>query len=703
VKFVKAISLSLLCTGLLVASSSAEKIRPALIHDLPPSEFAKTLGGDPTSLLSRTERQEIESFRFDGDTVKVVAILVDWDDRPATYSKETMDTLLFSRNEWASGSMADFFDEVSYGTQAVDGDCYGWVNGGSYSGGNFNLYEFVTDIIYSLDTAIDYSQYDGNNDGYVDAVVIVRSGTGQEDSHDPTDIWSFATGYSAQNAPGPFDGGMYVTRWNTSPELQPLRDTTFPIFYSGEDSLNAIRVFAHELTHNMGLPDLYDYDAKLDLSTYTTPNDANDHPMVNYCIMAYGGYQKMHRGKTVPHLSGWCKAKLGYNEPIVLEGVDTTIIMNDIETHQNNSLFKLPIDVAEGEYFLLEYRNAQSTAQFDHFDGDYSVWLWPDLSFGADTLNSGLIITHVHDSVHWYMTNDGWPDFPNYMVALEDAGYNPSMDYTNNPGGVLSDSADWWYPYETRIGAPFTNEVPGKSIFGPGTTPSSDGYSGPTGIIVEVLSRDGDQLAVHVYNPLFFDADDDGVSDLDDNCPNTANPDQLDADGDDVGDLCDNCPLLANADQSDLDADNVGDSCDNCVNDGNPAQEDHDSDDVGDYCDNCVETHNPDQQNSDSDFLGDLCDNCPDSTNLNQADQDNDGIGDVCDALCCQLRGNVDNVGGIDIADLVYLVDFMFNDGPVPPCTGEADMDGSGEIDIADLVYVVDFMFNDGPAPVACL
>ena len=42
----------------------------------------------------------------------------------------------------------------------------------------------------------------------------------------------------------------------------------------------------------------------------------------------------------------------------------------------------------------------------------------------------------------------------------------------------------------------------------------------------------------------------------------------------------------------------------------------------------------------------------------------------------------------------------MFNEGPPPPVMEAADVDGSGgEIDIADLVYTVDFMFNDGPAP----
>ena len=58
----------------------------------------------------------------------------------------------------------------------------------------------------------------------------------------------------------------------------------------------------------------------------------------------------------------------------------------------------------------------------------------------------------------------------------------------------------------------------------------------------------------------------------------------------------------------------------------------------------------------------------------------------------------------VDIADLVYLVDYMFLGGPEPPVMAAADVDGSGGIiDIADLVYLVDFMFTDGPDPVCAL
>lgn len=64
--------------------------------------------------------------------------------------------------------------------------------------------------------------------------------------------------------------------------------------------------------------------------------------------------------------------------------------------------------------------------------------------------------------------------------------------------------------------------------------------------------------------------------------------------------------------------------------------------------------------------------------------------------------GDINGSGGPpNIADLVYLVDYMFVGGPPPPDLNLADVDGSGgDLDISDLVYLVDYMFNGGPTPV---
>ncbi len=61
---------------------------------------------------------------------------------------------------------------------------------------------------------------------------------------------------------------------------------------------------------------------------------------------------------------------------------------------------------------------------------------------------------------------------------------------------------------------------------------------------------------------------------------------------------------------------------------------------------------------------------------------------------CCVLRGDVDDNGGvINIADLVYLVSYLFQGGPPPPCMEQADLNSDGEVNVADVTRFIDCIF----------
>lgn len=61
--------------------------------------------------------------------------------------------------------------------------------------------------------------------------------------------------------------------------------------------------------------------------------------------------------------------------------------------------------------------------------------------------------------------------------------------------------------------------------------------------------------------------------------------------------------------------------------------------------------------------------------------------------------GDMDGSGQVDITDAVYLVNYIFADGPAPVDEAGGDINCSGQTDITDAVYLVNFIFSNGPPP----
>jgi len=68
----------------------------------------------------------------------------------------------------------------------------------------------------------------------------------------------------------------------------------------------------------------------------------------------------------------------------------------------------------------------------------------------------------------------------------------------------------------------------------------------------------------------------------------------------------------------------------------------------------------------------------------------------------CPEHGNLDGIPGISIADLTYLVDYLFFSGPAPDPLEAGDVDCSGGINVTDLTYLVNYLFGSGPPPCSC-
>ena len=139
--------------------------------------------------------------------------------------------------------------------------------------------------------------------------------------------------------------------------------------------------------------------------------------------------------------------------------------------------------------------------------------------------------------------------------------------------------------------------------------------------------------------------------------------------------------------ESDVDNDGTSNLCDNCPTISNLTQADTDSDLVGDTCDNCPMVANSNQANSDTDQVGNVCDICPNHYNpLQQPIKAGDANG---------------SGGTANLTDIVYVVNYVFNSGPTPNpnCRGDANGSG-GNPNLTDIIFLVNYVFNSGPAPV---
>lgn len=65
------------------------------------------------------------------------------------------------------------------------------------------------------------------------------------------------------------------------------------------------------------------------------------------------------------------------------------------------------------------------------------------------------------------------------------------------------------------------------------------------------------------------------------------------------------------------------------------------------------------------------------------------------------LCGDVNQSGFVDIADVVYFVNYIFAAGPAPMPIESADANCTASIDISDVVYLVNYIFGSGAVPCA--
>lgn len=214
----------------------------------------------------------------------------------------------------ATGSVRQFFSDQSDGQYTPDFDVIGPVTlsenvahyGGNDASGNDVLPgDMVVEAcsIANANYGVDFTQYDNDDDGYVDFVYIVYAGKGEADGGADNTIWphnwDLASAYYYDNCTyatnkRKFDGKT-INNYACSGELDGS---------SGKRA--GIGTIAHEFGHVIGLPDLYDIDYGQNYEDEMTPG--------SWHIMDNGSYN--NSGKTPPNYTIYDKYFLGWKTPV---------------------------------------------------------------------------------------------------------------------------------------------------------------------------------------------------------------------------------------------------------------------------------------------------------------------------------------------------------------------------------------------------
>ena len=63
------------------------------------------------------------------------------------------------------------------------------------------------------------------------------------------------------------------------------------------------------------------------------------------------------------------------------------------------------------------------------------------------------------------------------------------------------------------------------------------------------------------------------------------------------------------------------------------------------------------------------------------------------------ILGDVNNDKELTLADVVYLINYLYRNGtePMPLDAGDANCDG--EINVSDVIYLINYLYRGGPKP----
>lgn len=266
-------------------------------------------------------------------------------------------------------SVSNYFKDQSNGLFDLQFDVVGPVtvsNKVSYYGSNnswgddLRPEKMVEEAVRLSSSQVDFSDYDWDNDGYVDQIFVLYAGYSEAQGAAAYTIWPHAYNLSYAGITPPMFNGVKIDAYACSSELSGKSGST----------PDGIGTFCHEFSHNLGLPDLYDIDysggygmyiwSLMDAGCYCGPNLCGEVPC------NFTGYERW--------LCGWSDLT-ELKEGCVIDDMPSVSAYGPTYLVRNRSY--------ADEYYLLENRQQTGWDAYlpahgllvMHVDYDRNVWL----------------------------------------------------------------------------------------------------------------------------------------------------------------------------------------------------------------------------------------------------------------------------------------------------------------------------------------
>jgi M6 family metalloprotease-like protein len=442
---------------------------------------------------------------------KAVVVLVEYQDvkfnlsNPLDYFTRMLNEEGFS-DYWATGSARDFFIQCSDSIFLPEFDVYGPITlqksreyyGGNDAYGNDNApQKMVIEACRQLNATVDFSQYDRDNDGYIDNVFVFYAGRGEASGGSSDCVWPHAwTLTSAEPGSNYSFDGVRLNRYACSNEWE-LSDAGHGYRPVG------VGTFIHEFSHVMGLPDLYS----------TSYADGTFTPGA-WSALDYGPYN--NDGCTPPQYSLFERASLGFVTPPQLTG-QRNIRLDKIAT---NDGYYIPTS-SDDEYFLIENRQQEG---WDAYIPGHGMLVW-HIDYDADIWSSNIV---NNDPTHNYVdiieadntqtsdsrAGDAFPGTAN-VTSLGFSTVPALKSWSNRSTGVeLTDITERNGRILLRLNGgsadiAATTCNPAESILAGGFTASWSAVDDAVGYTLSVYTKDdnGDSVFVNGYDSLYLSSD----------------------------------------------------------------------------------------------------------------------------------------------------------------------------------------------------